>query len=277
VRVLLTGDRGRLGATARESLVEAGHAVTGFDVDRGDILDAAAVRAALAGMDAVVHLAGLADDRGGARGDVLAVNLLGTRHVLAGARAEGVGRVVYASSGKALGMLERDPDYLPVDDAHRGMPAGAYGLSKWLAEEMCEEFTRDTGIATICLRPVLVLDAVGYERMAGLEEVPLSANAAAWHLGAFVDVRDVARAIVASTECPDPGHVRLLLCAEEIGSERSSAELAAEHFPEVPWRDKEPPEPESHRALVDCAAAKKVLGWRATHGWLDRPGARSAS
>jgi UDP-glucose 4-epimerase len=276
MKVLLTGDRGRLGVAARDSLAEAGHEVCGFDVEQGDIRDAAAVRAALAGMHAVVHLAGLADDRAGAPEDVLTVNLLGTWHVLAGARAEGVGRVVYASSGKALGMLERDPDYLPVDDAHRGMPARPYGLSKWLAEEMCEVFTRDTGIGTVCLRPVLVLDGEGYERLAGVEELPPPATAASWHLAAFVDVVDVAAAIVASVECPDPGHARLLLCADDVGAERASAELAAEHFPGVPWRG-EPFGQGSRKALVDCAAAKKLLGWTPRHGWLDRPGARVAA
>lgn len=274
MKVLLTGDRGRLGLAARASLEGAGHEVSGFDVDRGDIRDAAAARAALAGADAVVHLAGLADDRAGAPEDVLTVNLLGTWNVLAGARAAGVSRVVYASSGKALGMLERDPDYLPVDDVHRGLPARPYGLSKWLAEEMCEVFTGATGIATICLRPVLVLDAAGYERLAGLPELPPPATAASWHLGAFVDVEDVAAAIVASIECSDPGHARLLLCADEVGSDRPSAELAADHLPSVPWRNGEPYEPGSRQALVDCAAAKQLLGWKPEHGWLDRPGAR---
>ncbi len=277
MKVLLTGDRGRLGTVARESLVGAGHEVSGFDVDRGDILDGAAVRSALAGMDAVVHLAGLADDRGGAPEEVLTVNLLGTWHVLAGARAEGVERVVHASSGKALGMLERDPDYLPVDDAHRGMPARVYGLSKWLAEEMCEVFTRDTGIATICLRPVLVLDRGGYERLAGLSELPPPATAASWHLGAFVDVEDVAAAIVGSVECPDQGHARLLLCADEVGAEHPSVELAAEHFPNVPWRDGERPDADSRKALIDCGAAKQLIGWSPKHGWRDRPGARVAA
>ncbi|HEX6458248.1 MAG TPA: NAD(P)-dependent oxidoreductase [Thermoleophilaceae bacterium] len=275
MKVLLTGDRGRLGLAARDSLAEAGHEVSGFDVDRGDIRDAAAVRSALRGMDAVVHLAGLADDRAGAPEDVLTVNLLGTGNVLAGAQAEGVGRVVYASSGKALGMLEREPDYLPVDDRHRGMPARPYGLSKWLAEEMCEAFTQSTGIATICLRPVLVLDADGYGRLAGVSELPPPDTAAAWHLGVFVDVHDVAAAMVASIECPDPGHARLLLCADDIASERPSAELAAEHLPNVPWRDGSPAE--GRAALIDCSAAKELLGWKPTHGWLDRPQAQFAA
>jgi nucleoside-diphosphate-sugar epimerase len=273
VKVLLTGLRGRLGAAAAPALERAGHEVRGFDIDDGDIRDLAAVRDAMAGCDAVVHLAGIAEDRGGAAEDVLVVNLLGTWNVLVAARACGVERVVYSSSGKALGMLERNPDYLPVDDAHSGLPARAYGLSKWLAEEMCEGFTRDTGIATLCLRPVLVLDADGYERLAGLDELPRPASAASWHLGAFVDVGDVADAVVAGLACADPGHARLLLCASEVGSTRPSAELAAQFFPGVPWRDGRPFEDGSREALVDCRAARELLGWQPRQGWLDRPGA----
>jgi UDP-glucose 4-epimerase len=273
VKVLLTGRGGRLGAAAVPALERAGHEVRGFDVEDGDIRDPATVRGAMEGCDAVVHLAGIAEDRGGAAEDVLVVNLLGTWNVLAAARACGVERVVYSSSGKALGMLERDPDYLPVDDAHSGLPARPYGLSKWLAEEMCEVFTRDTGIATLCLRPVLVLDADGYERLAGLDELPRPTSAASWHLGAFVDVDDVANAIVASLACSNPGHARLLLCAADIGSGRPAAELAAEFFPSVPWRDGRPFEHGSREALVDCRAARELLGWQPRQGWLHRPGA----
>jgi len=276
LKVLLTGDRGRLGPAARGALEREGHEVVGFDLEQGDVRDPAAVRAALADSRAVVHLAGIAEDRGGAPEDVMAVNLLGTWNVLLAARAEGVERVVYASSGKALGMLERDPAYLPLDDGHPGLPSRPYGLSKWLAEEMCESFTRDTGVPTICLRPVLVLDGDGYERLAGMRGLPRAQTAASFHLAAFVDVEDVATAIAASLSCPDPGHARLLLCAGEVGSERPAAELAAEHLPHVPWRNGAPPEPGSRSALVDCAAAHELLGWRPRVGWLDRPGAPAA-
>jgi NAD(P)-dependent dehydrogenase (short-subunit alcohol dehydrogenase family) len=137
VRVLLTGDRGRIGVPARARLEAEGHEVPGFDASTGgDVLDLDAVRAATAGVDVVVHLAGLADDRAGPPQDVMAVNVVGTYHVLLAAEEAGVRRVVYASSGKALGLLERPPDYLPVDDAHRGLPTRPYGLSKWLAEQL---------------------------------------------------------------------------------------------------------------------------------------------
>lgn len=271
MRVLLTGDRGRIGLAVRARLEAAGHEVTGFDAAAGDeIRDPAAVAAAAQHQNAIVHLAGQPDDRSGAPEEIMAVNLLGTYHVLRAARAAGVERVVYASSGKALGMLERAPCYLPVDDAHPGLPARAYGLSKWLSEEMCEAFTTDTGIATICLRPVRVLLEADWRELADTDELPPAPTQAAWHLCVFVDLDDTAAAFAAAVECPGPGHVRALICADDIAAERPSAELAAEHLPEVPWRDGHPYEPASRQALIDCRVAHEVLGWQPTRGWDHR-------
>jgi nucleoside-diphosphate-sugar epimerase len=266
VRVLLTGDRGRIGVPARARLEAEGHEVPGFDASTGgDVLDLDAVRAATAGVDVVVHLAGLADDRAGPPQDVMAVNVVGTYHVLLAAEEAGVRRVVYASSGKALGLLERPPDYLPVDDAHRGLPTRPYGLSKWLAEQLCEAFTARSGIPTVCLRPVLVLDEEGWAQLGPVDELP--ARSPSWHLGVFVDVVDVAEAIAAGVASEHPGHVRALICADDIGSTRPTVELVAEHLSDVPWRDGEPYPQDSRRSLVDTAVAREVLGWRPRRPW----------
>jgi nucleoside-diphosphate-sugar epimerase len=241
--------------------------VAGFDVaDGDDVRDADAVRAAAHGTEAIVHLAGLPDDLGAPAADVMAVNLLGTYNVLLAAREARVSRVVYASSGKALGMLERPPAYLPIDDAHPGLPVHPYGLAKWLSEECCRAFTAETGIATICLRPVLVLDADGWAALNGAHELP-PARGPEWHLGVFVDVADVAEAVLAALRCPDPGHIRALLCADEIAARRPTAELVAEHLPQARWRDGAPYPAGSRRALVDTAVARDVLGWRPRRGW----------
>jgi UDP-glucose 4-epimerase len=271
VRVLLTGDRGRIGVAVRRRLEAADHEVVGFDAATGDdIRDPLAVAAAAAGTQVIIHLAGHPGDRSGTAEELMAVNLLGTYHVLRAAKAAGVARVVYASSGKAIGMLERPPKYLPVDDAHPGLPARPYGLSKWLSEEMCEAFTNDTGIATICLRPVRVLLDSEWSALAGEDELPPAPTQAAWHLCVYIDLEDTAAAFAAAVSCPPTGHVRALLCANDIGAERGSAELAAEHLPGVPWRDGRPYAPGSRQALIDCRVAHEVLGWRPTRGWDHR-------
>jgi len=273
VKVLVTGSSGRLGAAFVEALVAAGHQVVPFDLTNGnDVLDGAAVSAAAREADAIVHSAAIPDDAVDAEvvKHTLPVNVVGTWNVLVAARERGVGRVVALSSGKALGLLERDPDYLPVDDAHRGRPSRPYALSKWLLEEMCEGFTTETGITTICLRPVLVLDPTRYAQLGAGSELPPARSARSWHLGVWIDVADVASAVAAAVACPDPGHARLLLCAADIGSERPTAELVAEHLPHVPWRGAALA-PGSRRSLIDTTAATRLLGWEPKVVWADRP------
>jgi nucleoside-diphosphate-sugar epimerase len=209
----------------------------------------------------------MADDRAGADDAVMKVNVAGTWNVLLAAEACGAGRVVYASSGKAIGMLERDPPYLPLDDAAPGLPSSTYGLSKWLSEEMCESFSRRTGIRTLCLRPVLVLDEDGWDRFASFDELP-PARGKAWHLAVFVDVVDVANAIALAVAVDDPPqHARLLLCADEVASERTTAELVAEKLPNVEWRGAPP---QGRAALLDCSAARSIHGWKPAVGWDGR-------
>jgi UDP-glucose 4-epimerase len=278
MKILLTGSSGRLGLRIDRALELAGHDVVPFDLVTGDdVLDAAAVSAAARGADAIVHSAGIPDDSAdwSIASQTLPVNLTGTWNVLLAARDNGIPRVVAFSSGKALGMLEREPDYLPMDDAHRGLPSLPYSLSKWLLEEMCEAFTAETGVTTICLRPVLVLDESRYPILASGPELP-PAPSRHWHLGVWVDVDDVAAAVVTALTCPDPGHARLLLCADDIGSERTTAELVAEHLPHVPWRGPEL-EPDSRRALVDTTAARELLSWEPKMMWADRHAAIAAA
>jgi UDP-glucose 4-epimerase len=69
----------------------------------------------------------------------MAVNVLGTWHVLLAADGAGVTRVIHFSSAQVFGIAggERLPDYFPVDDAHPRRAMRPYGLSKYLAEDLC--------------------------------------------------------------------------------------------------------------------------------------------
>jgi nucleoside-diphosphate-sugar epimerase len=92
VRVLVTGDRGAVGVPVAGWLRRAGYEVAGFDRAGGaDVLDVAAVRRAARGCGAVVHLAALAHDSAGSPEQIMAVNVLGTWHVLLAAEAAGAG------------------------------------------------------------------------------------------------------------------------------------------------------------------------------------------
>jgi UDP-glucose 4-epimerase len=104
-----------------------------------------------------VHLAALADDSAGSPEQIMAVNVLGTWHVLLAAEAADAGRVICFSSAQVFGIAEgeRLPDYFPVDDAHPRRAMRPYGLSKRLAEDLCEGFTARTGIASSARRRVI--------------------------------------------------------------------------------------------------------------------------
>lgn len=274
---MVTGHCGKVGATVFETLRALGHGVIGFDVAQGaDLLDLAAVKRSAAGCGAVVHLGALAHDTAGSPEQIMAVNVLGTWHVLLAAEAAGITRVVYFSSAQVFGIAdgERFPDYFPVDDVHPRRAMRPYGLSKKLAEDLCEGFSARTGIATISLRPVLVLRPEDYDSIeAKWRKVPSSEWDPFWEFGAFVDVRDVADAVVRALEVPFEGHRRAVLCAADICGSAPSLELAARLAPDVPVRSSALYTADPWRALFDCAEAEQLLGWRPRYRWSRRESA----
>ena len=196
--------------------------------------------------------------------------------MLLAAEAAGITRVVYFSSAQVFGIAdgERFPDYFPVDDVHPRRAMRPYGLSKKLAEDLCEGFSARTGIATISLRPVLVLRPEDYNsieakwrKVASCEWDPY------WEFGAFVDVRDVADAVVRALEVPFEGHRRAVLCAADICGSAPSLELAARLAPDVPVRSSALYTADPWRALFDCAEAEQLLGWRPRYRWSRRESA----
>lgn len=146
MRILVTGASGLIGRRLVAHLVGDGVSVTAFvrragsmngvsgvDVAVGVVEDRAAVERAMAGCDAVVHLANAT--RVTDEAEVQSVNVGGTENVLAAARAAGARRVVFTSTISA--MRER---------------LGPYGRSKRAAEER----VRASGVPFIILRPSLV-------------------------------------------------------------------------------------------------------------------------
>jgi len=279
MRILVTGHRGNVGAPVAAHLERLGHDVIGFDrADGDDLLDAAAVRRAAADCAAIVHLGALAHDTAGSPEDIMAVNVLGTWHVLLAAEAVRTGRVIHFSSAQVFGTAEgeRLPDYFPVDDTHPRRATRPYGLSKRLAEDLCAGFTARTGVPTVSLRPVWVWDQGMYQRIeARWRADPRSEWEPFWEYGAFVDVRDVVSAVRQALAVPLAGHHRVLLCAADIAATQPSLGIAARLAPAVPIRDPVPFQREPWRALVDCSAAARVLGWRPHCTWSDR-GPRSS-
>jgi UDP-glucose 4-epimerase len=271
VQLLVTGHRGNVGAPVAEHLERLGHDVVGLDrADGDDLLDLAQVRRAAEDCAAIVHLGALAHDTAGTPEQIMAVNVLGTWHVLLAAEAAGVARVIHFSSAQVFGIAEAErlPDYFPVDDAHPRRAMRAYGLSKCLAEDLCAGFTARTGIASVSLRPVAVWHPGQYERtQTQWRAEPASEWDPYWEYGAFVDVRDVATAVEQALTVPLSGHHRAVLCAADIAATAPSLDLAARLAPDVPVKDLAPYRADPWRALVDCSVAEVTLGWRPRYRW----------
>jgi UDP-glucose 4-epimerase len=199
--------------------------------------------------------------------------VLGTWHVLLAAEAAGVARVICFSSAQVFGIAEgeRLPDYFPVDDAHPRRAMRPYGLSKRLAEDLCEGFTARTGVVTVALRPVAVWGPGDYRRIERQWQAdPRSQWEPFWEYGAFVDVRDVATAVQRALTVPLAGHHRALLCAADICATVPSLELAARLGPGVPVTNPAVYQADPWRALIDCPAAATTLGWQPAYRWSQR-------
>jgi uronate dehydrogenase len=158
--VLVTGAAGHIGRITCAGLAARGWKVRGLDrvpldgVDGladppvvADIRDAAAVRTAMAGVDAVVHLAGIGTEA--PVEEILGSNVEGTFVVFDGARRAGVRRVVYASSNHAVGYAPRTAP-ATVDVPPR--PDTYYGVSKVFGEALGRLMVDRFDMEVVCLR-----------------------------------------------------------------------------------------------------------------------------
>ncbi|WP_329397788.1 NAD(P)-dependent oxidoreductase [Streptomyces melanogenes] len=163
--VLLTGAAGGLGTLMRGLLPAYGYdlrlldarAIPGEpDAITADLGDRGALREAVRGVDAVLHLAGISLES--TFDKILRANIEGTYHLYEAAREEGVARVVFASSNHAVGFtphpqgeppLERDA-LIPVDTPRR--PDTFYGLSKSFGEDLAQFYWDKYGLESVSVR-----------------------------------------------------------------------------------------------------------------------------
>jgi nucleoside-diphosphate-sugar epimerase len=149
MRVLVTGAAGFVGQHLCRDLVASNISVrglvraeskapllSGVELLQGDVTDERTIRAAMDGIDAVVHLAARVHVMRDTAPDPLAefrrVNVAGTRTLALMARDAGVKHIVFASSVKAVG----DVSTAPWDSSTPAHPVDAYGISKLEAEQL---------------------------------------------------------------------------------------------------------------------------------------------
>jgi nucleoside-diphosphate-sugar epimerase len=168
-KVVVTGGGGLLGRFVVDALM-GDCAVSVLDIAapqqdvpyfETDILDLGAVRAALAGQEAAIHLAGIDDGNASHDREYFETNVQGAWNVFHAAEEAGLRKLVFASSIAALGIgYDRMPDYLPIDEAHPLYNTGTYGHSKEAIETLARHFVRRGRLDIVCLRPTLIVRPV---------------------------------------------------------------------------------------------------------------------
>jgi nucleoside-diphosphate-sugar epimerase len=184
MRVLVTGASGFLGSHIAEQLAEAGHSVValvrkssntkflsslrGLELATGSVEDAASVRAAMAGANAVIHSAGLVKARDEA--EFFRTNTEGTRNLLEAAKAvaPGIQRFVFVSSLAAVGP---SLDGSPVAGDGEPRPVTHYGRSKLAAERLVRD-AKDTLPVTV-IRPPMIYGPRDNEAFAFFQSVSM--------------------------------------------------------------------------------------------------------
>jgi len=162
VKLCIVGGSGFIGTRLSTLLIEAGHSVAIFDVapsaafpdlvTRGDVRDAAAVATAVAGCDAVIHLAAEHRDDVRPPGKYFDVNVGGARNVTAAMAQAGVHRCLLVSSVAVYGLGQHEPS-----EQSPFAPDSPYGESKVQSETVFrawQEAGNDRSLVVI--RPVVV-------------------------------------------------------------------------------------------------------------------------
>lgn len=283
MRVLVTGSLGKVGRATTAALLAAGHRVTGLDVARptfdadlpgepryvqADLTDAGSAYAVVRGHDVVVHSAAIPEPTKNPPHEVFSNNLVSTFNVLEAAVRFGVSRFVNISSETVPGFFfpERDflPDYVPVDEDHPVRPQDPYALAKHFGEQLMDAAVRRSDIRCTTIRPSWVQNADNYARNLG----PLLADRSILtpSLWAYIDVEDLADAIVLAAQTDLPGHEVFYIASPDNVGGRDLAAAVREHYGDrIELRTLLRPDASG----ISSAKAERLLGYRPTRSWRD--------
>jgi UDP-glucose 4-epimerase len=283
VTVLVTGGSGFIGSHVLDRLRADGYEVRNFDLvasphhEReevetilGDLCEPAAVRRALAGCDAVIHLAAVADVDEVAADPAHAdrVNVRGTQTLLDAAAEANVGRFVYASTvwvyGDAVGPEPLD------EEAPFALPRHFYTATKIAGELYTVAYGGLYGLEHTILRfgipygprsrPTAVVAAFTAEALAGR---PLTVAGDGTQSRRFVYVEDLARGTVAALAPAAANRIYNLVGRDNV-SVRSIARTVRELVGDVPIRHVEGRAGDLRGANISGRRALEELGWEAT-------------
>jgi UDP-glucose 4-epimerase len=295
VRVLVTGATGFVGTAVAEQLTAVGHDVVAFarnpqvthgETYVGDLLDRTSLIPAVAGVEAVCHLAALTRVRDSFEQPVayFQANVTGTLNLLEAMAGETrrtgqAVRLAFASTGAVYGI----PACQPISEDETPIPANPYGASK-LAAEAAIRYQAQTGTTgSVVLRTFNVAGAAGGRgdhdqtriipralAVAADRAERLDINGDGTAVREFIHVQDLARAYILALGACEPGHHRTYNVGSGIGVSVRDVVHAVRRITgrsiNVRWG---PPKPEPHVLLADSSRIRADLQWKPEQSDLD--------
>ncbi|MGH9937772.1 MAG: NAD-dependent epimerase/dehydratase family protein [Blastocatellia bacterium] len=244
MKILVTGSAGHLGEALVRTLENTHHEVVSVDIVHSDftnkvgsIIDRDHVKRCMEGVDAVLHTATLHKPHIVTHGrqSFVDTNITGTLNLLEEAASVGVGSFIFTSTTSAFGGALNPPaeasavwvteDVLPI-------PKNIYGVTKTAAEDICELFHRNHGLACLVLRTSRFFPEEDdhKETRQSYDDGNVKANE---FLYRRVDIEDVVSAhLLALEKAPSIGFGRYIISAttpftrDDLSDLRANAPLA---------------------------------------------------
>jgi UDP-glucose 4-epimerase len=236
------------------------------DVRYGD-----SVQRAMKGVDSVIHFATVSINKSITDpSESVDINMVGNHNVFAAAAAEGVRRLVFASSASVYG----EPDSLPMREEDVLKPQTPYCIGKRAGEDMLGFYQRQAGLSWIALRFFNVYGP-GQKTSAYYTSVinhfvnrlrngePPIIDGKGEQTMDFVHVHDVARAVVMALDCEQDG-VPINI---GTGVQTSLVQLANILIDSVGVNVEAQFQPRDvlvTQREADISRAREVLGWQPT-------------
>ncbi|MEM1093154.1 MAG: NAD-dependent epimerase/dehydratase family protein [Bacteroidota bacterium] len=286
VKILVTGGAGFIGSHVARALLADGHTVHVLDdLSHGQRshVPAAAVFHQLDLRDAevralwqrerysvLVHHAAQIDVRRSAEAPAADadVNIQGFLHMMEAGRAQGLTKVLFASTG---GALYGEPEYTPQDEAHPIRPLSPYGIAKHTAEQYLDFYRRTHGIAYVALRYANVYgprqNAQGAAGVIAtfahhaLTGIPATIYGDGTQTRDYVYVGDVVDANRLALAYPDSGVFNIGTGVETSVNQLHTV-LADVSPGSIPPRYAPARRGEQYRSVLSYAHAQQRLGWQ---------------
>lgn len=244
---------------------------------KGDVLDKALVKDAVAGVDFVFHLAANVGNVKSIEDPHfdMEVNIKGTINLLEACLNSNIKKLVYSSSGAIFGEAK----YLPVDEDHPLNPESPYGVSKLAAEKYCFAFYKVHGLPITALRYFNAYGprqgTSGYANVIAIffnrirEGKPFTVYGDGEQTRDFVFVKDIVQAnILAAAQPAAVGEIFNIA----TGHENSLSELISiinqlsSKRNEIDYTESRAGEVKHSRATIE--KAQRILGYKPTI-WLE--------